>query len=628
MEDPKAAPVNSEIKDYKSKTIAQKIIKILRNKRSPWILAGCGGLVIFFFIFAITVNSFQNQIKYKDNTIRNLESQINSLKSTIRDLEKDLEEKEEERKDIPTSGMENNGANEEIIQIEVDFFNEPEMVTGFSLFKTREVNGTFYDPDEDAKFYKAGKVAEGSYKGMDFQGYDYYVVDYSPQVSTEGLDLVRFIKKEGENQIHFIQYYLYPGNSEVIEDNIFKWDFEIVDLYKNVSFFIDEEESMWQVEVVSDNGNMYRYSGYEGIPFSDLDLLEVDSIDGVKVYIAKENKDGSSYVKSADGFIHELSYVPEIVEEIIDSYDEPISITWSDGSSNRSFYDYISIGGCFGNLIEVEEIDSNVLSKTGTGSEGSTIYEYTDQNDSYRREVYQEYIDGELYKYNDISEDDGGPFSYDKFVTKHPVFYWKDPFGRFIKFASRDFIFTGGCAKPIIYLYPQFPTEITVTIKPKGELTFSYPRYKAGWNVLVSPSGKIMNLGDCKTYDYLWWESRADSVDIPQEGFVVARDEIEPLLEEKLSRFGLNDKEINDFKEYWLLKMLEDDTPYYFISFLFNDEVNQIAELEFSKEPDSEMRIFMVYKPLMYREVVPVLEIPHHEREGFTVVEWGGARID
>ena len=57
------------------------------------------------------------------------------------------------------------------------------------------------------------------------------------------------------------------------------------------------------------------------------------------------------------------------------------------------------------------------------------------------------------------------------------------------------------------------------------------------------------------------------------------------------------------------------------------EEINNIMPLEFSKEPDSIIRILMQYKALDSKIEVKEQQLTTPERTGFTVVEWGGTEI-
>ena len=56
-------------------------------------------------------------------------------------------------------------------------------------------------------------------------------------------------------------------------------------------------------------------------------------------------------------------------------------------------------------------------------------------------------------------------------------------------------------------------------------------------------------------------------------------------------------------------------------------EYSDIAVLEIVPKPESILRIFMVYKPLKEKVKVFPQEFPKFDRNGFTVVEWGGSEI-
>ena len=50
-----------------------------------------------------------------------------------------------------------------------------------------------------------------------------------------------------------------------------------------------------------------------------------------------------------------------------------------------------------------------------------------------------------------------------------------------------------GCSqmdeKPVIYLYPEEETEVTVKLDYNGTLTSTYPAYGDGWTVTAQPDG-------------------------------------------------------------------------------------------------------------------------------------------
>lgn len=180
-------------------------------------------------------------------------------------------------------------------------------------------------------------------------------------------------------------------------------------------------------------------------------------------------------------------------------------------------------------------------------------------------------------------------------------------------------------AKPVIYLYPEETTEVTVTLDCAGKLTCTYPAYGEGWKVTANPDGTLVNHADGRTYSYLFWEGEDDAEYDMSKGFVVKGGDTAAFLQEKLSGLGLTPKEYNEFIVYWLPKMQEN--PYNLITFQ-KEAYTECARLHITPEPDSVLRVFMAYKslhaPIEVEE--PVLE--PFERKGFAVVEWGGTEVE
>lgn len=181
---------------------------------------------------------------------------------------------------------------------------------------------------------------------------------------------------------------------------------------------------------------------------------------------------------------------------------------------------------------------------------------------------------------------------------------------------------TAEMGKPVIYLYPEETAKIFVDVDPTGGISISDPELGDGWNVVATPDSKIFNFADGGVYPYLFWEGYAYDFNTPEEGFVVEGDEVDKFFDEKLAVLGLNDVEIADFKEFWV-PMLSGD-PYYFVTFISQDEFDEYAPLTVKPEPDSVIRVFFDYKGLDKEIEVKEQELITPERNGFTVVEWGG----
>lgn len=53
-----------------------------------------------------------------------------------------------------------------------------------------------------------------------------------------------------------------------------------------------------------------------------------------------------------------------------------------------------------------------------------------------------------------------------------------------------------------------------------------------------------------------------------------------------------------------------------------------IAKLEITPAPDTLLRVFMAFYPSEEAVDIPAQEITPCQRQGFTVVEWGGSQVD
>ena len=177
--------------------------------------------------------------------------------------------------------------------------------------------------------------------------------------------------------------------------------------------------------------------------------------------------------------------------------------------------------------------------------------------------------------------------------------------------------------KPVIYLYPETETRVTVKLDLSGELTCAYPAYDGGWTVTAAPDGTLTDEHG-QTYNYLYWEGEvANGFDF-SKGFCVAGSDTAAFLEDALDRLGLTRREANEFLVYWLPRM--QDNPYNLIAFQ-QEAYTESAKLTVSPRPDSVLRVFMAWKPLARPVDIPAQILPGFERRGFTLVEWGGAEV-
>jgi len=177
--------------------------------------------------------------------------------------------------------------------------------------------------------------------------------------------------------------------------------------------------------------------------------------------------------------------------------------------------------------------------------------------------------------------------------------------------------------KPVIYLYPEKETKVSVRLGEPDKLTHSYPEYpKSGWKVVAQPDGTLLDAQTGRNYYGLYWEGINPTSFKDDIGFVVKGADTAKFLEEKLAILGLNWREANEFIVYWLPKM--EDSAYNLINFSTEAERNQEMSMEITPKPDSVIRVFMEFKKLDQPIKVKEQVLHSPKREGFTVVEWGG----
>lgn len=240
-----------------------------------------------------------------------------------------------------------------------------------------------------------------------------------------------------------------------------------------------------------------------------------------------------------------------------------------------------------------------------------------------------------------------------EYINTNPLLFVKDYWGRFVGLGEFDIKLPGGCGKPVIYLYPQKPTTISVKFQAPMQFTTDIPTYADGWWVTAYPNGSLVNLKpkltDCQQidfqkkgaeyareacqnniYPYLYWAGNINSVNYPaiNQGWVIEKNNLSTFLQTKLTEVGLSDKERNDFISYWLPEMMAKNTPYYRVSFLQTTDLNSLFPMTVSPNPDTAFRIFLDYSPLLEKpQNLPQPQILNKLiRSGFTLVEWGGLK--
>jgi len=110
------------------------------------------------------------------------------------------------------------------------------------------------------------------------------------------------------------------------------------------------------------------------------------------------------------------------------------------------------------------------------------------------------------------------------------------------------------------------------------------------------------------------------------EGFCVKGEDTASFLEEKLALLGLSEREAEEFIIFWL-PILE-NKEYNYIRFESMEDMNSYMPLDITPAPDTIIRVNMIFKALESPVELREQKIVTPERNGFTVVEWGGTPLD
>ncbi len=294
--------------------------------------------------------------------------------------------------------------------------------------------------------------------------------------------------------------------------------------------------------------------------------------------------------------------------------DGTFDITFNDATKPTDAYFFGMNRGCGGyGSATITQPDASRIHISGHTSKGEPIYEFSNVNDPILRIYYENMPDNNddgVREYYD-AERGSVPITIQEFAGVHAILLYKDSMNRWLVISNSKYGPQAECGKPVIYLYPIKPTQVSV--KVGANITVSDPEYGNGWNVLAEPTGK----------QTLFWEGTGFGR-YPEvtSGFVVKHENIETALRSQLAQQGLNARESQDFLDFWLPKM--PTTPYIRLTWFGTKEMNELAPLYVSPKPDSVIRVFLDFQGLQKPISIPEQKLSSVARTGFTLAEWGG----
>lgn len=260
---------------------------------------------------------------------------------------------------------------------------------------------------------------------------------------------------------------------------------------------------------------------------------------------------------------------------------------------------------------KLKDADLIPVGKTDTGR---TVYGLKSSDAALITKAYDEYK--QMFENTTDKLD-----SLETFFANHGVVIIKNAANENLVYVRTQYALIGGCAKPVVYLYPT--TSTVVSVRVGASVTVSDPFYeKNGWqNVLADPSGALSYRG--QTYGSLFWEGQGyGSYPAITSGTVVKRADAAKTMRTQLAAQGLNAQETKDFMAFWEPKV--PNKPYVRLTWLTTAQMNELAPLMVTPKPQTVIRVFLDMDGYDVAPNLPKQTLTKTPRQGFTVVEWGG----
>lgn len=464
-----------------------------------------------------------------------------------------------------------------------------------------------------------------------FQIYELYASSSQTDSNWEKYKYYIFINVDNELRLY-----------SLIDEKVI-FNFSNVDL-EQVSFVMNTINKYLPYVFVEDNGSLKLYSFsdnkfigtydkslYDSYYYDDYDFKSVIPI--FDSYVAVYSDDEIYYLLDlSTGKIDDSKKYDDIYCEILNSSgtsDKNVCVmSIVDGKDEIYYYD----------------VKANVKEKIGTfDSVYKIVVPYRDLDIDYKSDLYYAFveIDEDLILYDLKNKKQIKVFEdFDTNYTFYTSLLWDSLVSEMFFFIpdsdlchiysynfdtgeseSRVSGCVGDAAKPVIYLYPEEKTNVTVTFKNRDLLTTTYPKLIDKWEVVAYPNGDLYDLKN-QYYYALYWEGKQTYTVNFDEGFYVEKDDAIVFLEEKLKKIGLSDRERNEFIMYWLPVLEKNEKS--LVYFELTEELQKRNELIINPNPDSLLRVLMHVKKVDKKVSIKEQKLPTFNRKGFVVLEWGG----
>ncbi len=213
-------------------------------------------------------------------------------------------------------------------------------------------------------------------------------------------------------------------------------------------------------------------------------------------------------------------------------------------------------------------------------------------------------------------------------LAQHPIVYIKDKANRYFICRNEEMLqsLLSQFAEPLIYVYPEHASQITVSLGSNTWISSAAPPdFQKSWTFQATPTGLLKFPDPAKPMRFIFWEGRGPKFPkFPSSGVLLSSSQVDSYLSQQLPKFGLNVREIEDFKKYWVPALSK--TPFVLVDFLLQEEVEAYIPLSVSAPIQNQIRIYINFRPLQTGDkIFPIKEFrPILRPQKNLLVEWGG----
>lgn len=495
------------------------------------------------------------------------------------------------------------------------------------------------------EYYKYGQVPSGKY-----QGYSIYIVKYNR--SAWEFQSGQSTNRKNSDEVYFYDFIAVKGNDYVSREKTFDPEND-----KGVFLGTDEFPLIIPFEESYKVNNTYKL--LKSFEFGLMEDWRNDSrakltklnltVNGYNTYFIEYDTTLDSDFRKDDFKTYVKFYIVDF-NGVGVSYDSRFLYPLSDlnlkGVKYKKYQDLIA--SCSSEAFEIDQkmISSATLEKI-QNDKNIEIFRIKNFSDN----TFDDLRSMVVGSFGDNNQLDVPSEKLAKNLDSDTVLIYQDAFGVYRGLVQADtLVARGGCGKPVIYLYPEKTTQVSFRFINPINFTTVIPNYENSWEVNANPNGTLNDLKqeitNCNSfgnkigseyaknacvkneYPYLYWSGNTNNIFYPKSnvGFIVSKKDLNSFFEKKLLQMNFTQKEISDFKEYWVTYLSKKNSDYFRISFFQNDLVNNMFPVNINPKPTSTIRMFMDWDYASKDSIIREQKLISYPRSGFTMVEWGGLK--